>query len=244
MYSNSLIQNPDGETIDIAFHGGEKMGVVVIIGHGVTGNKDRPLLVAIASGLAELGWPCIRFSFSGNGDSEGRFEESTITKDIGDLKSILSAVPQEQRVAYIGHSMGAAVGVKTAVESMAIQSLVSLAGMIDTRGFAEREFGDLKPDSGFMWDDSDCPLSSVFMKDMENIGDLLSEAARVRAPWLLIHGSDDDVVPVEDSRNAFDAARCEKKLIEIPGADHMFGEKNYPLIVDAIDAWLRTCFEE
>ena len=244
MESSSQILNPEGERLDVAFHGGEKLGVVVVLGHGVTADKDRPFLIAIANGLSERGWPCIRFSFSGNGDSEGRFEDSTITKEVGDLKSILKTVPQEQRVAYIGHSMGAAVGVKAAVECMAIQSLVSLAGMVDTSGFAEREFGDVQPDNGCMWEEPDCPLSSIFINDMAQVSDVLSEAAQVRAPWLMIHGSADDVVPIKDSRDAFDVARCEKELIEIPGADHMFGEENYPRIIDAIDGWLRKCFGE
>lgn len=242
MSAGSQIRNSQDEQLDVAFHGGDKLGAVVVIGHGVTANKDRPLLIAIAEGLSERGWPCIRFSFSGNGDSEGRFEEATITKEVEDLKSILKTVPQEKRVAYIGHSMGAAVGVKAALETMSIQSLVSLAGMVDTKGFAEREFGDVKPDHGNMWDEPGCPLSSIFVNDMNGIGDLLSEAANVRAPWLFVHGDEDDVVPVEDSRNAFSAAGCEKKLIEIPGAGHMFGEENYPAIIDAIDGFLTGSF--
>lgn len=242
MNQNSLIHNRDGERLDVTFHGGIKMGVVVILGHGVTANKDRPLILAIADGLAERGWPCIRFTFSGNGESEGRFEDSTITKEVGDLKSILKTVPQERRVAYIGHSMGAAVGVKVAAEDMAIQSLVSLAGMVDTRGFAEREFGAVPPDEGCMWEEPDCPLSSTFMNDLKQVGNVISEAAKVQAPWLFIHGSDDDVVPIKDSRDAFSAASCEKELIEIPQADHMFGKEHYPRIIDAIDSWLRKCF--
>ena len=242
MSDENQIKNSAGECLDVAFHGGGKLGGVVVLGHGVTANKDRPMLVAIAEGLSKRGWPCIRFSFSGNGDSEGRFEDSTITKEIDDLKAILKTVPQEKRIAYIGHSMGAAVGVKTASESMAIQSLVSLAGMVETKEFARREFGDVKPDTGFMWDEPDCPLSSAFVSDMNQIEDVLDEAKNLRAPWLLIHGDEDDVVPIEDSRKAYAAARCEKKLIEIPGAGHMFGEENYSGIIDAIDDFLSASF--
>lgn len=238
----SQITNSEGERLDVAFHGGEKLGGMVVIGHGVTANKDRPMLKAIAEGLSERGWSCIRFSFSGNGESEGRFQESTISKEVEDLKAILKTIPQERRVAYIGHSMGAAVGVKTALETLSIQSLISLAGMIETKEFAKREFGDVKPDEGFMWDDENCPLSTGFVNDMNSIGDLLSEAGRIRVPWLLIHGVEDDVVPVDDSRKAFSAANCEKKLTEIPNVSHMFSEETYPEIIDAIDSWLEKSF--
>lgn len=242
MTANSQIRNAQGERIDTAFHGGENLGAMVVIGHGVTGNKDRPLLVAIAEGLAAKGWPCLRFSFSGNGESEGRFEDATISKETGDLLSVMRTVPQERRIAYVGHSMGAAVGVVKASRSLMIQSLVSLAGMVHTADFLAREFGDVLPDEGNMWDEDGCPLSSAFVDDMKRIGSLLGTASEVRQPWLLIHGTDDDVVPIKDSLDAFDAARCEKKLVRIPDAGHSFDEKSYPVVVDAIDSWLKKCF--
>ena len=238
---NGQIRNPQGEALDVAFHGGKKLGALVVLGHGVTGNKDRPLLVAVAEGLAAKGWPCLRISFSGNGDSEGKFEESTITKDIGDLAAVLEAVPQEKRIAYIGHSMGAAVGVLAAVRRMDIQALVSLAGMTYTAEFIQREFGEVEPGKGFMWDEEDCPLSEAYVEDLKSIGDTLGAAVRVNQPWLLIHGSADDVIPLKDSRDAFEAASCRKEMLEIPGAGHVFGEETYPSIVEAVDAFLSKC---
>jgi pimeloyl-ACP methyl ester carboxylesterase len=242
MHAPSKIKNRQGERLDVAFHNGENLGAIVVIGHGVTANKDRPLLKAIANGLSNKGWPCIRFSFSGNGESEGRFEDSTISKEVDDLHEILATIPQEKRVAYIGHSMGAAVGAITAAKGMSIQSLISLAGMVNTAGFAEREFGDVVPDEGFMWDEPDCPLSQGFVDDMNRIGSVLPKASEVVVPWLFIHGDADDVVPIEDSRQAHKAARCDKKLIEIAGAGHMFGEEDYQQIVNAIDFWLKKSF--
>jgi pimeloyl-ACP methyl ester carboxylesterase len=238
---NSQISNAKGERLDIAFHGGTKIGALVVLGHGVTGNKDRPLLVALAEGLAAKGWPCLRVSFSGNGDSEGKFGESTISKEIEDLGAVLATVPQEKRIAYIGHSMGAAVGVLTSVRRMDIQALVSLAGMTYTGDFVRREFGDVEPGKGMMWDDEDCPLSEAYVEDLKSIGDTLETASRVSQPWLLIHGSADDVVPLKDSRDAFEAAICTKELLEIPGAGHVFSEETYPVIVEAVDVFLNKC---
>ena len=234
----SQIHNRLGERLDVAFHGGTKLGNLVVLGHGVTGNKDRPLVVAVAEGLAAKGWPCLRISFSGNGESEGEFSASTITKEIDDLKSVLATVPQEKRVAYIGHSMGAAVGVLTAATALSIHALVSLAGMVHTEGFLKREFGDVEPGNGCMWDEEGCPLSVEFAEDMKRIGNTLEAASGVMQPWLLIHGTADDVVPLRDSKDAFAAARCSKELLEIPGAGHVFGDESYAEIVSAIDAFL------
>lgn len=43
------IRNMAGEKISYTFHrGDESQKVIVVFGHGVTGNKDRPFLVALA----------------------------------------------------------------------------------------------------------------------------------------------------------------------------------------------------
>ncbi len=235
---NNLI-NPSGETLDHAFHPGSQRGTLLILGHGVTGNKDRPLLVALAGGLSARGWPCLRFSFAGNGQSGGRFEDCTITKEVADLKAVLDMVPQEIRVAYAGHSMGSAVGVLTAATDPRIRVLVSLAGMTHTAAFAEREFGGVRPDAGVMWEDESCPLSSTFMDDMRDVGDILKETAEVTQPWLLIHGEADDVVPIQDGLEAFAAAVCEKEWLAIEGAGHSFDEDCHPRIIEAMDQWLQ-----
>lgn len=238
--TSSVIKNPSGERIDLSFHPGSNREALVIFGHGVTGNKDRPLMVALAEGLSARGWPCMRISFAGNGESDGSFGECTITKEVDDLRAVLSAVPDYVRVAYAGHSMGAAVGVLTAANDLRIRALISLAGMARTADFVEREFGDVIPGVGCMWEDETMPLSEGFVADMKSIGDILQAAATVTQPWLLVHGSEDDVVPIQDGRDAHAAARCEKQWLEIAGAGHSFDESSYPRIVDAMDAWLKV----
>ena len=167
MMTGSEIRNRSGESIDYTFHPGTRADALVILGHGVTGNKDRPQLVALAAGLAALGWPCLRISFSGNGGSEGRFEDCCISKEIGDLQAVLDVVPNDVNVAYAGHSIGAAVGVLTAARDLRVRAVVSLAGVTRTEAFVEREFSAVTPDAGCMWEDENFPLSRTFVDDLK-----------------------------------------------------------------------------
>ena len=61
---SEIIRNRHGERLDYAFHPtqGEARGLV-ILGHGVTGNKDRPLLIALAEALEASGFPSCAFPF-------------------------------------------------------------------------------------------------------------------------------------------------------------------------------------
>ena len=231
------IKNAAGESLDLQFHPADSRNNLVILGHGLTGNKDRPLLVALAEGLAKHGWPCLRISFSGNGESGGSFTDSCITKQVGDLKAVLDTVPDHVRVAYIGHSMGAAAGVLTALGDLRLRTVISLAGMMKPGDFAAREFAGVTPDEGCIWEDEDFPLSSTLADDMKEIDSLLPLLENLIQPLLLIHGTEDDVVPIDDSRDAA-RAKAGSELLEIPGAGHLFSDDSYPLLIATIDRWL------
>ena len=231
------IRNGQGERLDYAFHEGEGNRIVVI-GHGVTGNKDRPALITLAEGLAAAGISVLRFSFSGNGGSDGAFTDSTITKEIADLGNVIDAL-DGYNVCYVGHSMGGAVGVLRASADERIQLLVSLAGMVHTKAFAQREFGDVTPDEGFMWDEPDCPLSQAYMDDMAAIDSVAKSASKFAVPWLLVHGTEDDIVPIEDSRDILQYANEETELLELPGVDHVFSGDSTAIMVEKVVAWIR-----
>jgi len=239
---NIEIRNRSKEKFDYAFHGDySDTSMLVIIGHGVTGNKDRPWAVGLAEALENEGINALRFSFSGNGESEGRFEDSTISKEVKDLKSIIDVVDDEgfHKICYVGHSMGAAVGVIAATKDERISLLVSLSGMVHTKKFCEVEFGDQKPGKGFMWDEKECPLSQKFVDDMNKIDSVLSKTEKVEIPWLLVHGDADDVVPIADCREIYAAAYEPKDYVELPGSDHVFSGGSRKKMIDAVVPWLK-----
>jgi len=238
----SDIKNLQGERIDHSFHQGDATTKrLIVLGHGVTGNKDRPFVVALADGLAAAGINALRISFSGNGASGGNFTDSTISKEVADLGSVLDACAG-WHLGYIGHSMGGAVGVLRASQDERIRLLVSLAGMVRTAAFAQREFGTVKPGSGFMWDDEKCPLSQAYMDDLAQIGTVLDAAPKIKVPWLLVHGTEDDVVPIQDSKDILIRAGSDVKFVPLHGANHVFaGDHTAPMVRTVVD-WVKARF--
>ena len=237
------IRNHLGEKLDFSFHPSRKHekdpsdAPLVVLGHGVTANKDREWAVILANALSENGFSALRFSFSGNGASEGDYKDSCPSKEVQDLGAVLDALDRE--VTYVGHSMGAAVGVLRANRDPRIQRLVSLGGMVDTEAFVERKFADLVPDQDFMWDLPECPYSSAYREDMLRIKSVLPLAPQIHIPWLLLHGSDDTVVPVEESKAIAQIAGGPTQLEVIPGGDHVFSGNFAPLMATKLLHWLQ-----
>ena len=153
-----------------------------------------------------------------------------------DLGCVLDAL-EDYEVAYAGHSMGAAVGVLRAAKDKRIQKLISLAGMVHTKAFAEREFGEETPDEGLMWEKPECPLSSTYINDMAAIDSVLSLAASIQVPWLLVHGTEDDVVPLQDSLDI--QAKQKVELFQIEGADHVFEGDPTQRMAEKVKQWVK-----
>lgn len=236
------ILNSSKEKLDYEFHGDPSdTSLLVVIGHGVTGNKDRPWALGLANAIEEAGMNALRFSFSGNGESEGKFEDCTISKEVKDLKAIINAAEDEgfHRICYAGHSMGGAVGVLSAVKDERIGLLISLSGMVYTKKFCETEFGDQTPGKGCMWEDEDCPLSQEFVDDMNKIDNILAKTEKIEVPWLIVHGDADDVVPVDEGREIYRAAYEPKDLVILEGVDHVYSDDGLEKMTSAVISWLK-----
>jgi alpha-beta hydrolase superfamily lysophospholipase len=237
------IRNAAGERIDYTLtpasgqEGGEAPSKLVILAHGVTAHKERPWLVAIADALAEAGLASLRMSFAGNGSSEGHFVDAVPSKEVGDLRAVIDAVSAwgVERVAYVGHSMGGAVGVLTASSEPRIDVLVSLAGMVHVRWFFETHFAHLAPGAP-MLEKPECPWSPALLEDARRIDSVAPQAAAIDVPWLLVHGDGDELVPYQDSLDAVRAAGGRPTLVTLPGIDHRFTGA-IPQVIDAVVPW-------
>ena len=144
------------------------------------------------------------------------------------------------KVCYVGHSMGGAVGVLRTSQDARIRCLVSLAGMVRTAAFAQREFGMVNPGAGFMWDDEQCPLSQAYMDDLTQIGTVLDAAPKIKVPWLLIHGTEDDVVPIQDSKDILIRAGNDVKFVALQGSNHVFAGDYTAPMVETVVAWVKA----
>jgi putative redox protein len=223
-------QNARGERLAGTLHapeGDTKGGVV--LGHCFTCTRHTGVLRDIAKALAAEGMYALRFDFSGNGQSEGAFVESTYSKQISEMKTAISMLKGygPVRIGAAGHSLGAAVAVLTASRSEDIAAVCALAGRMSgltPRDFLSREQQRELDQTGkvhFKSRGRALRLDDAFFADAGRF-DLPAAIRSLSVPVMIIHGDRDEIVPVAEAHHAHRIKPDGVELTLVSGADHMF----------------------
>jgi alpha/beta superfamily hydrolase len=202
----------------------------VITLHGLESSKNRGKWPTVASKFIEEGYACLRFNFRGCGEglekSEGEFEDVSLTGRIKDYRSALQFLQDTDRVdmrrlGVFGSSFGGMVAVAAQdkrVKAMVTLSTPHMMPRLDNPQIPKEigEYHELQARKKF---------KKEFYEDLQKY-DLL-RAIRSAPPILILHGSLDEVVPLEHTQKLFEAAPEPKRLETIEGADHVFSRSEH-----------------
>jgi competence protein ComEC len=197
--------------------GAQKRTVVLL--HGFA--EDRSALRDRAEALAARGWNVVLPDARGHGQSEGD-HASFGGREADDLRAWLDAlagrIGSPPAVVAWGRSMGAAVALRAAAADPRIAALVLEAPYPDLElavaGWLARYRVPRRLASPLVG--RAAALAGVSLSRPRPI----ELAALVRAPVLILHGSDDPIVPLSEARRLAAAFPVSAQLIEIQGARH------------------------
>lgn len=242
----------------------------VILCHGFKGFMEWGFFPHLAELLCSRGFCTFRFNFSGSGmkpgddlvsDSEA-FRKATFSKDLSELRAVIQAVGQiaperadTERIGIVGHSRGGGIALLAAASEVAVvRTLVTWA--------AVSTFDRLTPGERNQWRTSgEIPVingrtGQKLAMGVEVLDDLeehatdldLEAAASLRsAPWLIVHGRNDETVPFEEAERLLAVAGEPAEFHPIAGGDHTLGARHpfvtpTPQLIEAMNAtqtWLR-----
>jgi len=232
----------------------------VVICHGFKGFREASFFPALAGAVAARGHAAVSFDFSHNGvGADGvdfsaldLFAEQTHSRNVDEIRMVLGALggllPRKpRRVGLFGHSRGGGEAVLAAAEDGRVDALVTWAAIASVYRWSDEQMdrwrrGEtveiLNTRTG-----QPMPVGPAYLRDLEANTerlDIRRAAARLRAPWLIVHGEADTSVPADDGRALWDMAGENAELLLIDDADHTFGSRHpYPGATDA----LRTATE-
>ncbi|HET7471347.1 MAG TPA: alpha/beta fold hydrolase [Gemmatimonadales bacterium] len=229
--------------IDVRAGGRGTPRPAVIVVHGFKGFKDWGLWPSLADRIARAGLSAVTLNLSGSGvDDSGefvyaeRFGHNTFSAELQDLSRVVDAlhggalgVATPDAVGLLGHSRGGGVAVLHAAGDRRIRALVTWAAISTVerwpapqraawRAAGVNEVKNVRTGQVL-------PLYTDVLDDIERNAaalDIASAAARIEVPWLIVHGTEDEAVPLaEGERLAAAASRA--RFVPVEGAGHTFG---------------------
>ena len=231
--------------IDVRGQPGPARPAVVIL-HGFKGFKDWGMFPPIAERLARAGFTAVSLNVSGSGvDDTGkfvwpeRFGHNTFTRELADFEAVIAAldqgrlgVPRPPTIGVIGHSRGGGTAILATSRLPRVGALVTWASISSVRRWG--------PEAAAAWREAGVfpvvnqrtgetlPLYTGLLDDVdENAGGTLNiaeAAARINAPWLIVHGTADESVSFEEAQQLAAAApKPSSRLLAIDGSNHGFG---------------------
>jgi dienelactone hydrolase len=231
--------------VDVRSGGRSSPRPAVVVLHGFKGFKDWGMFPPLAERLARAGFTAVTLNLSGSGvDDAGefslpeRFAHNTFTAELTDLGRAVDALAQGElgvtppsSLGLVGHSRGGGVAVLHAARDPRIDALVTwsaistvdrwpaperaewrAAGVKEVRNARTGQLLPLYPD---VLDDIECNRAAL---------DIAAAASRIGVPWLIVHGTTDESVPLEEAqRLAAAAPAASTRYLPVANAGHTFG---------------------
>jgi uncharacterized protein len=195
-----VLTTTDGEKV-IVWHAPAKPGHPVIL--YFPGNGDfLAARVDHFRAMTSDGTGLIALSYRGYAGSSGYPSERGILQDAAAAYAFATARYTAERIVVWGFSLGTGVAVALASEQ-AVGKLILEAPYTSTADIAGAAF----------------PLVPIrwLMRDQFRSDERI---ARVKAPLLVMHGSDDPVIPIMFGERLFALANEPKRLVRFPGGGH------------------------
>jgi putative redox protein len=207
-------------------------GVGVVLGHCFTCSRHTGILRQLAGELSREGFVVLRFDFSGNGQSQGSFDESTYSKQISEMQMAVDIIADRgaKWIGLAGHSMGGLIAFLTAAQTDSVKAVCALASRltgIHAIDFLSREQRAALKRTGEVFFSSrgrSLKLTEKFFADSGRF-DPIGLLKAFKKPMMVVHGDMDEIIPVEEAYRVRDLSRGRLDLEIVPDADHMFSRE-------------------
>ena len=210
---------------------GEPNPPCVIASHGLLSSKESTKYIALGEQLAQNGIAMLRFDFRGIGESEGKWEDDTVSRRIADLKAAIDFVRADarfgNRIGLLGSSLGGYVTLIAAASNKEVKASVIWATPFHLDGI------ELKQDVEGM-----PPLGRAFFEDLpkHRLSPLLPRVSKC----MVVHGEADELVPVDQAWEIFQGLGSPKEIHVIESADHRLTQPSHrQRAMDLSAEWFR-----
>ena len=202
-----------------------------LFAHCFTCSKNLKAANHLSRALCDAGIAVLRFDFTGLGQSEGDFADTSFSSNVQDLIAAARFMEKEYAAPHllIGHSLGGTAVLRAAGD---IPSAVAVAtiGSPATPSHVGHLFGDSR--AAIERDGEACVtlggrefrVKKSFIDDLED-HPMPESIASLRKALLIMHAPLDDTVEVENAGALFAHAKHPKSFVSLDKADHLLSRE-------------------
>lgn len=203
---------------------------LVILCHGLSTNKESSTYVRLEQMLNGEELSTFRFDFFGHGESEGEFENITISEAVDDIQSAIKFLKTKgfSKLGLVGASFG---GMSSIIAASTSNDLFVLILKSPVSDYLEVEKLRKTPPEMEEWETKGVilhknnKLNYSFVEDFEN-NNAYEAAQRIKIPTLIVHGDEDKTVPIQQSKKLTETIQ-NSTLEIVTGADHKYTNPKY-----------------
>jgi pimeloyl-ACP methyl ester carboxylesterase len=211
------IDQPDsGETIGYA-----------LLAHCFTCSKELGSLRRLARTIAEFGIGVLSFDFTGLGQSEGQFEETSFSSQASDLLDAFSYMKEEgmKPSVMIGHSLGGTATLYAAKELPDVRAVATIGAPADpahVEGLFTAEVASIEEEGQALVSIGGRPftIQRSFLEDIRNHPPE-HWLAELKCDVMVLHSPLDNIVGIENAERIFKTIKHPKSFISLREADHL-----------------------
>ncbi|MEM2153775.1 MAG: alpha/beta hydrolase [Nitrososphaeria archaeon] len=229
----------EGEKVAGMLHVPNKIPApTIIFCHGFTGNRIEAhrLFVYAARELCNKGFTVLRFDFRGCGESEGSYNSITISDEVKDLGSAVDFLYNrnevlKEKIGVVGLSLGGVVSILRTAEDERIKAVCTWSSPGDLKDMESRiknMFGEINLNRLLLKSHIDLPsgdrIGRKFIIDALKHNVLKSVSKISPRPILIVHGTNDQLVPITHAEKLYENALEPKEKYYIEGSDHTYNK--------------------
>ncbi len=222
-----------------------------LFAHCFTCSKDLKAVVRLSHAMNGAGLAVMRFDFTGLGESEGDFADTSFVSNVEDLIAAARYLEAEYAAPKIlvGHSLGGAAVLQAASEVPAAVAVATIGAPADPAHVVHLLTGaidDIRRDgeAEVMLAGRKFRIGEKFLDDLEETrqNDRIGSLDRA---LIIFHSPVDMIVGIENAARIYATARHPKSFISLDQADHLLTDPSDASYVgEVLAAWARKYLPE
>lgn len=228
----------------------ENTKAYAIFAHHFAGSKDVLAASRISRRLAQHDIAVLRFDFTGLGNSQGEFKDTTFEHNIQDIIAAANFLQEQYQAPQLllGHSLGGAAILAAATYIPSVNAVTTIGAPCEPAHLSHivKESEKLEKEGYVIIEINHTPIviSKGFIESIKKF-DMSQTLKQLSSAVMVMHSPVDEIVHLEHAKILYNTAKHPKSFIALDKANHLLtNAKDTDFVADIVAVWAERYFKD